>query len=135
MGKTVGDVMKRQVRTIHCQKSVAEVGAFLAQHRISGAPMVSTEGQILGVVSLSDITRFCAEPWRGEPGTTMVYEIGTPVTITVEEETAIEEAAAILVRERIHRLVVVKNERPVGILTTLDIVELVARKGGCEAFS
>ena len=130
MGMIVGDVMERQVRTIHCQKSVEEVGSLLAQYRISGAPMVSTDGQILGVVSASDITRFLSEPWRGDPKTTMVYEIGTPVPITVEEDSTIEEAAAVLVRERIHRLVVVQGGRPVGILSTFDIVGLVARQGG-----
>jgi CBS domain-containing protein len=45
--------------------------------------------------------------------------------ITCRPETPVTEAADTMVRQRIHRLIVVEGERPVGIVSSLDIVKLV----------
>ncbi len=127
MELTVEDVMERDVHAIHCQCSVAEAETKLSHHRISGLPMVSAEGQILGVVSMTDIVRFRSEHKDADPEQSMVYEIGTPETITVHAETPLREAASLFVKNRIHRLVVVRKGVPIGIVSTFDIVDQYAR--------
>lgn len=122
----VGDVMKERVLTIHCQKTVSEAEDFLVANEISGAPMVATDGQIMGVVSKTDIARFRSESRTGDPRVQMVYEIGSPIPITVEVVSCVRKAARIMAEKRVHRLIVVKGGVPVGILTTLDIAQLFA---------
>jgi predicted transcriptional regulator len=122
----VGDIMERCVRCIHCQQSIAETEEFLTANRISGAPMVATDGQVMGVVSKTDITRFHRDARRSDPEAQIVYEIGTPIAVTVEETTPVKQAAELMVSRQIHRLVVVRAGFPIGILSSLDIAKLVA---------
>src|SRR5436309_201776 len=51
----VKDAMTADVRTVGPETSLRDVAAILAQHRISGLPVVDSEGRVLGVVSSSDI--------------------------------------------------------------------------------
>ncbi len=127
MGLCVADIMERNVKSIHCQSSIAAAESMLVEQGFTGAPMVSTDGQILGVVSMTDIVRFRHEHSQENPHSRMVYEIGTPVPITIEGKADLREAARLLVQNQIHRLVVVDAGVPVGILTTLDVIEQVAR--------
>jgi predicted transcriptional regulator len=127
MALCVSDIMERNVKSIHCQSSIAAAEEMLVTNRFTGAPMVSTDGQILGVVSMTDIVRFRYDHSEENPHSRMVYEIGTPVPITVEGKASLCEASKLLVENQIHRLVVVDAGVPVGILTTLDIIEQVAR--------
>lgn len=63
----VGDVMNRKVLTIHCQNTVSQAEDFLVANQISGAPMVATDGQIMGVVSKTDIARFHRDSRTSDP--------------------------------------------------------------------
>jgi CBS domain-containing protein len=106
---------------------VADAERLLAEHAISGAPMVTTDGHVLGVVSITDITRFRHEHSGEDPNARMVYEIGTPVTITVDVGATLRDAARELTQHQVQRLVVVSGGTPVGIVTALHIVGEVAR--------
>lgn len=129
MALTVADIMERCVQTIHCQCSVLEAEGILARGRISGAPMVSTDGHVLGVVSVTDVTRFRYEHAQEDPATRLVFEIGTPITVTVEAGASLREAAAEMTRNQVHRLVVVSGGTPVGIISSLDLVAQMAAGG------
>ncbi|MBW2383349.1 MAG: CBS domain-containing protein [Deltaproteobacteria bacterium] len=127
MAQTVADIMERSEQTVHCQSSIADAERLLASRGLSGAPMVSTDGHVLGVVSITDITRFRYEHAKEDPTDRMVFEIGTPVTITVSASATLQDAARDLSEHQVHRLVVVRGGVPVGIVTALDIVAQVAR--------
>lgn len=58
--KTVADIMQRDVATIAPDASLRELTLFLADRGISGAPVVSEDGALLGVVSASDVVRRAA---------------------------------------------------------------------------
>ena len=122
----VSEVMERCVHTIHCQQSVAEAEHILTRSRISGAPMVASDGQIMGVVSKTDITRFHRDSRHADPEAQMVYEIGTPIAVTIDEGATLREAAGLMAEREIHRLVVVRGGVPVGIITSLDVARLFA---------
>ena len=126
MGLTVSDIMERNVQTVHCQSSILEAEAILVRNRITGAPMVSTDGHVLGVVSITDITRFRHEHAKEDPSDRMVFEIGTPITVTVEASASLRKASLEMTRHQVHRLVVVSGGVPVGIVSALDLVAQVA---------
>jgi predicted transcriptional regulator len=127
VAQTVADIMEQGAQTVHCQGSVADAERLLASRGRQAAPMVSTDGHVLGVVSLTDITRFRHEHAKEDPAERMVFEIGTPVTVTVEAGATLQDAARELAAHQVHRLVVVQGGSPVGIVSALDIVALVAR--------
>ncbi len=88
--------------------------------------MVASDGQIMGVVSKSDITRFHRDSRHADPEAQMVYEIGTPIAVTIDEQATLREAAGMMAEREIHRLVVVRGGIPVGILSSLHDTRLLA---------
>ena len=46
--------------------------------------------------------------------------------VTCRPDASVVEIAAEMVRHHIHRVIVVEGDRPVGIVSSLDIVKLVA---------
>jgi len=55
-----------------------------------------------------------------------VSEIMTPVVFEVSEDATLAEIAAMMVRGRIHRVIVTRDRRVVGIVTSLDMLKAVA---------
>lgn len=57
----VRDIMHTDVVTAHPDQTVRELTRVLAEHGISGVPVVTDGGEVLGVVSSSDVVRVAAE--------------------------------------------------------------------------
>ena len=51
----VRDIMRTDVVTAHPDQTVRELTRVLAEHGISGVPVVTDSGEVLGVVSASDV--------------------------------------------------------------------------------
>jgi len=128
-----------------------ELVRFLNEREISGAPVVDSQGHLVGVVSLTDIGRHLAEPadfaerhsgfYRDtgeevsledlgqrfvEERAVTVRDVMTPVVHQVAATAPVAEAARIMVEQHIHRLVVTDNKEPVGIITSMDLLRGIA---------
>ena len=57
----VGDIMQEDVVTVSPDTTVRELTRILAENAISGAPVVTAAGSVLGVVSATDVVRLAAE--------------------------------------------------------------------------
>lgn len=123
--KSVLDIMTTSVRTIHHNTFIGEVEGIFVTQKISAAPVVDDLGDTVGFVSKSDITRFCS---TGEdPAYAKVHEIVHPKVISIESSASVGEAADKMLDEHVHNLVVIDEEDMVGVVSSLDFVELVAR--------
>lgn len=142
----VDDVMTRLVVTLKPETSLHEAAQRLAQHGISGAPVV-VDGVVHGVVSEADLVRASLPPapinrglsildmislmGRGRatahPAIT-VGDIMTSVVIEVPVGTSIWKAAEIMNRRGIKRLPVVEEDgQLVGIVSRGDLVRAIGR--------
>ena len=61
MTRNVEDIMQRQVVTVTPETPVRELLRCLVNEQISGVPVVTQEGGIVGVVSTTDVVRLGAE--------------------------------------------------------------------------
>lgn len=153
-GLTAKDVMNRNVLTVRADLTVRELAAFLIENQISGAPVIDLAGRLVGVVSVTDVAQNDAERpdlvddrsspvvrgWEGrmnpedlrslhiESDDLLVRDIMTPTVFTVPAETAVAKIARTMVAGRIHRVLVTSRGRVVGIVTSLDLVGLLAEK-------
>lgn len=57
---TVRDIMNADVVTVRPETDVRDLVQLLAQHRISGVPVVGQEGELMGVVSATDVVALAA---------------------------------------------------------------------------
>ena len=133
----VRDYMTRGVYTVDRRATLKEVARAIAKYRVSGLAVVDEEGEIVGVVSDTDVLKAVSE--GREPESTRVEEVMTPFALIIEEDATLEEAARMMVHEKVHRLFVVEEEkpehpslskqyllRPAGVLTSSDIVAYLA---------
>ena len=154
MSKTrnVKDLMNPDIMTVADDMTTNELARYLIEREISGAPVVDGEGHLIGVVSMTDIGRNMAEPSddessRGsnfygeiaadltledlgqryvEDRAVTVRDVMTPVIHNVPVTASVAEAAAIMVDQHIHRLIVTQGKQPVGIITSLDLLKVAA---------
>jgi CBS domain-containing protein len=111
------DIMTRDVVTVGVAATVREAARILTQHQLSGAPVVDRQGQIVGVVSETDIV---ANKGR------QVKDIMSKNVFSIGEDTPIEEIAALMMTRKIKRLPVLRGEKLAGIVSQADIVGAIA---------
>jgi CBS domain-containing protein len=111
------DVMTEAIISTSPDTSVRELSRLLAFHNISGLPVVDEAGRLVGIVSEADVI--------GKRGKT-VGEIMTRDVITVQEEDSVEAIAQLMAEHRIKRVVVLRGETLVGLVSRADIVRALA---------
>ena len=114
----VKEVMTRNVVTFREDATVEEVTQTLASKRITGAPVVAADGAVVGIVSETDVFTKKGKTAR---------DIMSPHVISVTEEMGIDEAARLLVGERIRRVPVIKRGKMVGLLSRSDVLDFFAK--------
>ncbi len=116
------DVMTTGVITVTEQQSKQQAARLLAQHHISGLPVVNADDVVIGVVTEFDVI--------SKEGQT-VGQIMSHSVISVTPDTDLEVVRHILVNERIKRLPVLDQGRLVGIVSRADLVRQVAEHWIC----
>ena len=146
---TASDLMNPEVLTVQTDMTVRELASFLIDNEISGAPVADTEGRLVGVVSLADIAAAATgEDRSGEEGSgyfgrawddsldeedvedlpldgMRVADIMTPQVYSVKEDATVSEIASLMLKGHLHRLLVTREDRAVGIITTSDLLGLL----------
>jgi CBS domain-containing protein len=122
---------------------VWELARLLTTRGITGAPVVGGNGKLLGVVSQTDIVRHLEEFVRspsaefdfyreseGEPRkparpVPTVKDLMNPTVIQADEETPVQELALIMTRHAIHRVIITRGQKVVGIVATMDLIPML----------
>lgn len=114
----VNEVMTRDIKLISLDMLMDSVIELLRNEKISGAPVISLEGQLIGIVSMEDIIRCLVRNDLSAPVTN--YMSRNPITIN--DIDPVVEALKKFVATGLGRLVVtnIKGEI-VGILTKGDV--------------
>lgn len=120
----VRDLMTSPVISLHRDQLVCEAEGVFVTQKITGAPLIDDKENLVGFVSKSDFVRFNFT--GGDPNYASVWEIATPRIISVAPSTPIKEAARKMIEEHVHHLLVIEDDKPIGIVSALDFVELIA---------
>jgi len=121
------DIMTRTVVTVTEQTLLEEAARLLDAHQITGLPVVDAEGRLTGILSQSDLIR--RTRWIGAWSPDLVCQVMSRNVITVSPTEPLASLCQRMVEHRIHRVVVMEGEAIRGILTTLDILAVVAAGG------
>ena len=141
------DIMTRDVTTVSPNTSVSDIAAVMVEKHISGVPVLTDNGQIIGMVSQSDLLH------RAELGTERTYkwwfrtfadsnalaqdyakahgrkahDIMSRYVVSVRDDAELRDVADILDNYRIKRVPVVQEGRLVGIITRGDLVRALSQ--------
>jgi CBS domain-containing protein len=114
----VKEVMTQNVISFREDTPLDEIALTLAAKHITGAPVLGAEGHVVGIVSETDVFSK-----RGK----VARDIMSQRVISVSEETGIDEAARLLIGERIRRVPVIRDGKMVGLLSRSDVLEFFAK--------
>jgi CBS domain-containing protein len=143
----VAAVMTKDVICVRPDVPIDVVLALLIENGIGGMPVVDSRGIPLGFISKTDLVRqrysdhrvddlvvlqdLAAEPGVIERAT--VADLMLPVAFSVSEHAPMIHAAAVMAREKVHRLAVCSDAGDVvGVVTTMDITRFLARYASCK---
>jgi CBS-domain-containing membrane protein len=146
---SAADLMSRDLVLVPHEMSLRGAAHLLSQGRVSGAPVVDTEGHCVGVLSSTDFLLWAAHEesdhlrkperppcyyssWQvAEPDSLPVEKVSRFMTadpVMVPPSTRIRELAGMMLDAHVHRVVVVdEHERPVGIVSSMDVLAAVAQ--------
>jgi len=145
--RLVKDIMVREVITIQKDASVEELSELLVKNKISGVPVIDSDGKLAGIATegdliikdsdlhfpryfklldsiiyLESLNKFkkSLKKFLG----TKVEDVMTAEIKTVKEETPVGEAANIMIKYNINRVPVLDSkDELVGIVARADIVK------------
>ena len=113
--------------TIGPKETLADALKLMADHKISGIPVVENGGKLVGIVTNRDV-RFATDP--NEP----IHQLMTKENlVTVREGVDMVEAKRLLHKHRIEKLLVVDGGfRCVGLITVKDIEKAKNYPNACK---
>jgi CBS domain-containing protein len=112
------DIMTRDIVTVKPTMTVKSLAMTLIKNQISGAPVVGSNGKIIGIVSEADIVSKKGKDVRA---------LMSKKVISVSEDSSVEEIARLMTTHNIKRVPVMRNDEVLGIVSRADIVSAIAR--------
>ena len=122
--------MMTPVVTVPLSMPLSELEEFFASEEISGTPVTSSSGEIVGIVSKTDLiqaSRFhksekFSELFAREQTAGDMMHHGV---FFVSPDTPVKEVADIMIDQQIHRVLVGDRDDIVGIISSHDLLELI----------
>jgi len=126
---SIESIMSTDLVTIRAEGSLADARALMQQHRIHHLPVVDGAGQLVGLLTISDLLAATDSVLRDDDDRIDASEIcidDVMVTdlATIDEKADLRQAALFLEKHRIGCLPVVSNGELRGIVTDTDFVAI-----------
>ncbi|MCA9780575.1 MAG: CBS domain-containing protein [Candidatus Eremiobacteraeota bacterium] len=116
--------MSGSVVTVRETDSLETVLNILDARGFSGLPVTNAEQKLVGLVSRTDITNYAL---AHSDKSVQIIELMTPFIFTINPEDTVKKVVDTMVKAGIHRIVVTESGRPVGIITSMDLVKEYGR--------
>lgn len=142
---TAKDIMTKDVITVTTKTSVKDLADILWKNRISGAPVIDSNNELVSVVTESDLidqnkkvhipkmiaildsVLFLEKPGKMKEDIqkmtgAMVQDIMAKELVTVTADIPLDEIATIMAEKKVHTLPVVSGKQLIGVIGKSDII-------------
>lgn len=120
---TIRDIMNKKVITIDRDKTAQDAAKMMAQHEV-GSLVVVSDGKPVGIVTERDLVRkVCTKDILSNK--IPLTEIMSSPVISADPDLPIETAVQRMFNNKIRRLVILDNDKLVGIITVSDLAKYV----------
>ncbi len=126
--KTVADVLSSRERfalvTAQPDDRMTAVVGCMKEHDISQVPVVDAQGKLVGIVTEVDLLEHLLHGGHDHDPAETIATIMNPNVLTVASSVSVESVLTAFERGKV--IVVVEGDRPVGILTKIDLIDYMA---------
>ena len=123
---TARDVMTTNVIGCPAHATVEEAIHLLLGKQISGAPVISPDGRLVGIISEYPLLEVVFNP---ELRTASVQDFMTRDVLTVTENTLLSDVAGMFLEHKVRRLPVLRDEQVVGLISRPDLLRYALDAG------
>lgn len=129
---TVADYMTRKLITFTPDQSIMEVMEKLIKNRISGAPVVNENNELLGVISEGDCIKHISDS-RYHNLPMLNATVGQNMAIDVETIDAnmnVFDAARFFIERKHRRFPIVEDGKLIGQISQMDVIKAALQLKG-----
>ncbi len=128
--KRAADLMQTGIVAVSPELSLEAFEELLTAEEVSGAPVEDERGCLVGIASKTDIVRGLTEQMsaavREANGAGLtVADVMTEEVVTTSPDDPVNLVARRMVDGGLHRVLVVKDDEVLGIITSLDLLRLL----------
>lgn len=138
----ISELMTTDVLTVGPQTSLKEVARRMLEAGVSGLPVTSANGELLGIITEANfvaseadrravkragLLRFFTEQHDIPTQERTVGDVMTKDVIVISSDADHAEAARLMEKERVKRLPVVDDDRLVGLVSRADMLKAFVR--------
>ena len=128
--------MSEPVLSVRPDASLEEAYEVMVEGRISSLPVLDQDRLLVGLLSRTDLLRIGRQESGSRPESHVlslpprtVSDEMTREVLTVSPEMSLEVAARLMLKSRVHRVVVTEDGKALGILSTRDLMRAIDDKG------
>jgi len=155
---TVSNIMSREVITIHEDEVISNFINLLSDRGINGVPVVNSENRLAGIATKTDLLVFeikrelssiyeskmldifhdYNQEGSWDSISDMIHKYNSTITVkdimeknvlTVNSSASVQEICITMRDKKLNHIIVMGNDKIEGIVTSRDIISLVAERG------
>ncbi|MDQ3839330.1 MAG: CBS domain-containing protein [Thermoproteota archaeon] len=124
---TVGQIMTERLETISPSSTTQEAAKKMRDKKVSSLVVVDMEDKPIGIVTERDLVRqVCTKAISSD--TVMVHHIMSSPLATIDANSSIEVAADIMIQNKVRHLLVMDENKTLGIITPSDFTGYLKEK-------
>lgn len=119
---TVRDHMQNRMPLIRCGMHIADVVDTLLEHRLTGAPVVNNNNEVIGFISEHDCLKQLLVSSYHSEGMPRVDELMHDKPLTVSPEDSLVDLARCMETNKPKVYPVVENGKLIGVISRSDVL-------------
>ena len=115
----VEEIMSTPVVVVNDYIKVEFLNDLFTRKKINAVPVLDPDGTIIGIVSSSDSAK-CKDQ------SLLVKDIMSSHVHVVQKNNRVKDAAATMLKHKVHHLVAMEDGQVIGMLSSLDLIKILA---------
>ncbi|MES2320275.1 MAG: CBS domain-containing protein [Pseudomonadota bacterium] len=121
VSRPISEVMDLTLWTVHAEDSIERVEEILAEQGLSSAPVVGSNGAIIGMIGPPELAQFHIEGKNAKA--VQAWEIARIKSFEVSPADSVEDVAKLMAENKIETISVTECGRLKGIVSTQDLLQ------------
>lgn len=113
----IEEIMISPVVVTRKNRTIKQVRELIERKEINAVPVLSSNAEIEGIISSSDIAKV-------HDDSKLVEEVMTKKVHVAVKETSVQDAAKMMVKHHCHHIVVMEEGQVIGMISSMDIVRV-----------